>query len=94
LGFHCRHPYSRFSTGTHSCIQQTDLFYLSGIDQEESPLVICPDAKEEKPREILFLKKSKNSGHDVTVVSANPRFTVMASAPFPIPPQAGRLVLA
>ena len=44
--------------GTHSFIQQTDLFYLSGIDQEESTLVICPDAREEKHREILFLKET------------------------------------
>ena len=44
--------------GTHSFIQQTDLFYLSGIDQEESTLVICPDAREEKYREILFLKET------------------------------------
>ncbi len=44
--------------GTHSFIQQTDLFYLSGIDQEESTLVICPDAGEEKHREILFLKET------------------------------------
>jgi len=44
--------------GTRSFIQQTDLFYLSGIDQEESTLVICPDAKEEKHREILFLKET------------------------------------
>jgi len=44
--------------GTHGFIQQTDLFYLSGIDQEESTLVICPDAKEAKFREILFLKET------------------------------------
>ena len=44
--------------GTHPFIQQTDLFYLSGIDQEESTLVICPDAKEEKHREILFLRET------------------------------------
>jgi len=44
--------------GTHGFIQQTDLFYLSGIDQEESTLVICPDAKEEKFRQILFLKET------------------------------------
>ena len=44
--------------GIHSFIQQTDLFYLSGIDQEESTLVICPDAKEDKHREILFLKET------------------------------------
>ncbi len=44
--------------GTHGFIQQTDLFYLSGIDQEESTLVICPEAKEEKYREILFVKET------------------------------------
>lgn len=44
--------------GTHPFIQQTDLFYLSGIDQEESTLVICPDAKEEKHKEILFVKET------------------------------------
>jgi Xaa-Pro aminopeptidase len=44
--------------GTHGFIQQTDLFYLSGIDQEESTLVICPNAKEEKHREILFVKET------------------------------------
>jgi Xaa-Pro aminopeptidase len=44
--------------GIHPFIQQTDLFYLSGIDQEESTLVICPDAKEEKHREILFLRET------------------------------------
>jgi len=44
--------------GAHGFIQQTDLLYLSGIDQEESTLVICPDAKEEKYREILFVKET------------------------------------
>lgn len=44
--------------GSHLFIQQTDLLYLSGIDQEESTLVICPDAAEEKHREILFLKET------------------------------------
>ena len=44
--------------GSHGFIQQTDLFYLSGIDQEDSTLVICPDAAEEKYREILFVKET------------------------------------
>ena len=38
--------------------QNADLFYLSGIDQEESILVIFPDAKDEQHREILFLKET------------------------------------
>ena len=44
--------------GTHKFIQQTDLFYLSGIDQEESTLIIFPDAREEKHREVLFLRET------------------------------------
>ena len=42
--------------GAHPFVQQTDLFYLSGIDQEETVLVICPDAPEKKHKEILFIK--------------------------------------
>ncbi len=44
--------------GVFPFVQQTDLFYLSGIDQEESTLVIFPDAREEKHREILFLRET------------------------------------
>jgi Xaa-Pro aminopeptidase len=38
--------------------QQRDLFYLSGVDQEESILVLFPDCPKEKHREILFLKET------------------------------------
>ncbi|PCJ23530.1 MAG: X-Pro aminopeptidase [Flavobacteriales bacterium] len=38
--------------------QSNDLLYLSGIDQEESTLVIFPDAENEKHREILFVKET------------------------------------
>jgi Xaa-Pro aminopeptidase len=34
-----------------------DLFYLSGIEQEESVLLLYPVAAEEKHREILFLRQ-------------------------------------
>ena len=44
--------------GVHPFIQQTDLFYVSGIDQEESALAIFPDAREEKHREVLFLRET------------------------------------
>jgi Xaa-Pro aminopeptidase len=44
--------------GTHPFIQQTDILYLSGIDQEETILVICPDTPEEKQKEILFIKET------------------------------------
>ena len=44
--------------GYHPFIQQTDLFYLSGIDQEETVLVIYPGAPEKKHKEILFIKET------------------------------------
>ncbi len=38
--------------------QHRDIFYLSGVDQEESVLVLFPDCPKEKHREILFLKET------------------------------------
>ena len=37
-------------------VPNSDLFYLTGVAQEESILVICPDAHEEKHREMLFVQ--------------------------------------
>ena len=36
--------------------QQSDLFYLTGIDQEETVLVMAPDHENESMREMLFVK--------------------------------------
>jgi Xaa-Pro aminopeptidase len=44
--------------GTHKFIQQTDLLYLSGIDQEKSTLIIFPDAREDRHKEVLFLRET------------------------------------
>ena len=44
--------------GVRRFIQQTDMIYLSGIDQEETILVLCPDAAEEKHREVLFIRET------------------------------------
>lgn len=38
--------------------QHRDIFHLSGVDQEESILVLFPSCKNEKHREILFLKET------------------------------------
>ncbi|WP_074408812.1 MULTISPECIES: aminopeptidase P family protein [Aquimarina] len=38
--------------------QNNDLFYLSGIDQEETILVLYPDAYKPENREILFIKET------------------------------------
>src|SRR5882724_545353 len=37
--------------------QNSDLFYLTGIEQEETILLVYPDAHEEEQREILFLRQ-------------------------------------
>lgn len=38
--------------------QNNDLFYLSGIDQEETILVLYPDAHKKENKEILFVKET------------------------------------
>ena len=50
-----------FATGADSTlpfVQHRDIFHLSGVDQEESILVIFPDCHEPKHKEILFLKET------------------------------------
>lgn len=44
--------------GTMQFRQNNDLFYLSGVDQEESILVVFPDAPTNSYKEILFLKET------------------------------------
>lgn len=38
--------------------QNSDLFYLTGVDQEETTLVLMPDAMDPNDREILFVKET------------------------------------
>ena len=40
--------------------QSRDIFYLSGVDQEESILLLFPDAPYESIKEILFLKETND----------------------------------
>ena len=49
----------------------SDLFYLTGVEQEESVVVLFPDADDEKLREILFLREGNPEnelweGHKLT----------------------------
>lgn len=46
--------------GTLPFKQSADIFHLSGIDQEESILVIFPDAYKAEHREMLFLKETND----------------------------------
>jgi len=38
--------------------QNSDLFYLTGVDQEDTILMIFPDVKDGKHREVLFIKET------------------------------------
>jgi Xaa-Pro aminopeptidase len=57
--------------GTMRFRQNNDLFYLTGVDQEETILVICPDYPDKKMREVLFLRETNETistweGHKLT----------------------------
>jgi Xaa-Pro aminopeptidase len=43
--------------GSMGFIQNADLFYLTGIHQEESILLLAPNAYDERLREVLFLRE-------------------------------------
>lgn len=47
--------------GTFVLHPNADLFYLTGIEQEETVVLLFPDAHEEKNREILFLREASES---------------------------------
>ncbi len=51
--------------------QNNDLFYLTGVDQEETSLIIFPGTKNQDYKEILFIKKTNETiriweGHKLT----------------------------
>jgi Xaa-Pro aminopeptidase len=61
--------------GTMAFKQNSDLFYLTGIEQEESILVICPDFPDKNYREVLFLRQpnehlEKWEGHKLSKAEA------------------------
>jgi Xaa-Pro aminopeptidase len=44
--------------GTLGFVQNSDLYYLSGVDQEETILMLFPDAPDPKHRALLFLRET------------------------------------
>jgi Xaa-Pro aminopeptidase len=46
--------------GTMAFKQNSDLFYLCGVDQEDTALVLFPDAKDTNQCEILFVKETSD----------------------------------
>ena len=62
--------------GTVRFRQNSDLYYLTGADQEETILVLCPDFPDEKYREVLFLRETSEliatwEGHKLTKEEAS-----------------------
>ena len=61
--------------------QNNDFFYLTGINQEESCLVVFPDAKLKEFKEILFIKKTNETirvweGHKLTIQEAQKKSAI------------------
>lgn len=46
--------------GTMPFKQNSDLFHLCGIDQEETMLILCPDSSTKANQEILFVKETSD----------------------------------
>ena len=56
--FNSNDIYPISADSTMSFEQHRDLFYLSGVDQEESVLMLFPDCPNKNLREVLFLKET------------------------------------
>ena len=56
--FNSNDIYTISADSTLPFAQHRDIFYLSGIDQEESILLLFPDAPKPEHKEILFIKKT------------------------------------
>lgn len=64
--------------GTLRLWQNSDLFYLTGVDQEETILLLYPGASDPKHRELLFLRETNEhiaiwEGHKLTKAQATER---------------------
>lgn len=58
--FHSNDIYPTSADGIMPFKQATDIFWLSGVDQEDSVLVIFPDAKRNEDKELLFLTETND----------------------------------
>ncbi|HTE34335.1 MAG TPA: Xaa-Pro aminopeptidase [Chryseolinea sp.] len=71
--------------------QNSDLFYLTGVDQEETIFLLCPGFPDKKYREVLFLRETNDrietwEGHKLTKEEARASTgieTIMWTSEFP-----------
>ena len=73
--FQSNDEFPRSGDQTHLFKQNADLFYLSGIDQEETILFLFPDCPNPLYREVLFLRQTNEhiavwEGHKLTIQEA------------------------
>lgn len=73
--FQSNDEFPRSGDQTHSFKQNADLFYLSGIDQEETILFLFPDCPNPLYKEVLFLRQTNEhiavwEGHKLTIQEA------------------------
>lgn len=73
--FQSNDEFPRSGDQTHTFKQNPDLFYLSGIDQEQTVLILFPDCPNPLYREVLFLRQTSEhiaiwEGHKLSVEEA------------------------
>ncbi len=73
--FNSNDEYPRNGDQLYPYRQQSDFFYLTGINQEKSILMVAPDHPDPKNREILFLIETNEqmviwNGHKLTIQEA------------------------
>lgn len=54
--FFATQPINTNADGAYTFEQDSNFYYLSGIDQEDCLLLLCPEAPQENLREVLFVK--------------------------------------
>ncbi len=58
--FHANDVMPTSADGTMPFRQSSDLFYLTGVDQEETILLLFPDYKDQRTQEILFVRETND----------------------------------
>jgi Xaa-Pro aminopeptidase len=99
--------YPTNADGTMAFKQNSDLFYLTGVDQEDTVVVLMPDAVDPKDREILFVKETseliaiwegdkltKEAAQGVSGISRVEWSNTFAAALHRLVPQADHIYLA
>ena len=73
--FQSNDEFPRSGDQAHTFKQNADLFYLSGIDQEQTILILFPDCPNPLYKEVLFLRQTSEhiavwEGHKLTIQEA------------------------